>query len=97
MSRKYLLDTGPAFDLLFHRRGIRERVREARIRGFRIGIGMPVLGEIIAGVEASATRDANLPVVRRGLSEFVLWPYTDDAAWEYGRLFAELRRIGRPM
>jgi len=26
-----------------------------------------------------------------------LWPFTLDVAREYGRLFAELRRIGRPM
>jgi tRNA(fMet)-specific endonuclease VapC len=31
------------------------------------------------------------------LATFILWPYDAAAAWEYGRLFAELRRIGRPM
>ncbi len=25
------------------------------------------------------------------------WPYTNEAAAEFGRLFAELRRVGRPM
>ena len=35
--------------------------------------------------------------MRRGVSELVLWSYTNDAAHEFGRLYAELRRIGRPM
>ena len=33
----------------------------------------------------------------RGLTLFVLWPFDEAAAWEYGRLYAELKRIGRPM
>lgn len=97
MSRKYLLDTGPAFDLMFRRRGVHERARQARASGARVGICVPVLGEVIAGIEGSATRDENLPIIRRGLSGFILWPYTKEAAEEYGHLFTELRRIGRPM
>jgi tRNA(fMet)-specific endonuclease VapC len=58
---------------------------------------MPVLGEIVGGVEASATRDANWDALCRGLALLVLWPYDSAAAWEYGRLYAELRRLGRPM
>jgi tRNA(fMet)-specific endonuclease VapC len=27
----------------------------------------------------------------------VVWPYTKEAAEQFGRVFAELRRIGRPM
>jgi tRNA(fMet)-specific endonuclease VapC len=97
MSRRYLLDSGPAGDCIFRRRGVFERVREARNRGAKIGIGMPILGELVGGVEASSTREANWPILCRGLSTFVLWPFTPEAAWEYGRLYAELRRIGRPM
>jgi tRNA(fMet)-specific endonuclease VapC len=35
--------------------------------------------------------------LRLALSRLVIWPYTHEAAEEFGRLFAELRRIGRPM
>jgi tRNA(fMet)-specific endonuclease VapC len=97
MSRRYLLDSGPAADCIFRRRGVFERAREARARGAKIGIGLPVLGELVGGVEASATRDENWPILGRGLTTFVLWPFDAPAAWEYGRLYAELRRIGRPM
>jgi tRNA(fMet)-specific endonuclease VapC len=31
---------------------------------------------------------------RLALSRFIVWPYTNEAAAEYGRIFAELRRIG---
>lgn len=97
MSRRYLLDSGPAGDCIFRRRGVFERVREVRSSGAKIGIGIPILGELVGGVEASDTRDANWPILCRGLATFVLWPFDEAAAWEYGRLYAELRRLGRPM
>jgi predicted nucleic acid-binding protein len=35
--------------------------------------------------------------LRRSLSRLVVWPYTNDAAAQFGRVIAELRRMGRPM
>ena len=58
---------------------------------------MPVVGELFFGVEASATRDANLPKLKRALSGILCWPFDRAAAEEYGRLAAELKRLGRPM
>ena len=97
MTRRYLLDSGPAGDFIFRRRGVFERAREMRQRGARIGIVAPVLGEIVGGVEASTTREENWDIMCRGLATLILWPFDSVAAWEYGRLYAELRRIGRPM
>jgi tRNA(fMet)-specific endonuclease VapC len=97
MTHRYLLDSGPAFDYIFHRRGVFERAREARRTGAKVGIGVPVFGEIIGGIEASTTRDQNWDIVRHGLATFILWPFDRTAAYEYGRLFAELRRMGRTM
>lgn len=82
MSR-YLLDINALADCVFRRRGVHERVRAARIAGHKIGI------------EYSATRDANLDVVNRTVGLFRLWPFTPDAAREYGRRYADLRRRGR--
>ncbi len=56
-----------------------------------------MFGELVGGVEASATRDENWDALRHGIATLVLWPFDEAAAWEYGRLYAELRRIGRPM
>ena len=93
--RRYLLDTNAAADSIFRRLGVQDRVKGARAAGHRIGIGLPVLGELYAGVEYSATRDDNLDVLRRSVRLFTLWPFTPEAAEVYGRLYAELRCKGR--
>ncbi|HUY34297.1 MAG TPA: type II toxin-antitoxin system VapC family toxin [Pirellulales bacterium] len=94
---RYLLDTGIMSDFINHRKGVDVEVREARRRGARIGTCMPVVGELFYGVEASATRGANLPRLKRALSGIICWPFDRLAAEEFGRLAAELKRLGRPM
>lgn len=97
MKRRYLLDTGIAQDYQDRRRGVRERAVAERRNGHRIGICVPVLGDLWSGVECSATRERNLARLRHAISALIIWPYTEDAAEEYRRIFAELRRIGRPI
>jgi tRNA(fMet)-specific endonuclease VapC len=93
VTRRYLLDTGPAQDFLFQRRGVQDRVEQARLSGAKVGICTPVLGEIAAGLEGSASRESSWKIARRRLGKLVCWPYDPAAAHEYGRIFAELRRI----
>lgn len=95
MIRRYLLDTGIAQDFQDDRFGVRARADAERKLGHRIGICVPVLGELWSGAEGSASRDLNLQRLRHALSRLVVWPYTSAAAAEYGRIFAELRRTGR--
>ena len=95
--RRYLLDTGIAQDFINHRNGVRERADAVRKEGNRLGICTPVLGELWSGVEGSSSRDRNLGRLQHALSRLVGWPYTTEAAEEFGRIFADLRRIGRPM
>ena len=95
--KRFLLDTGPAQDFNNDRNGIRERVDAERHRSNRIGICTPVLGELWSGVEGGRTRENNIHRLRFGLSRLILWPYDEKAAEEFGRILAELRRIGRPM
>jgi tRNA(fMet)-specific endonuclease VapC len=95
--RRYLLDTGIAQDFIHRRHGVPDRADRERHRGHRIGICVPALGELWSGVEGSATRERNAQRLRHALSRLVIWPYTTDAAEEFGRIFAELRRLGRPM
>lgn len=95
--RRYLLDTGIAQDFMNDRHGVRPRVDAARRQGHRIGICMPVLGELWAGVEGSESREKNLQKLRHGLSRLTLWPCDEKAAVEFGRIFTELRRLGRPI
>src|SRR5205085_12628457 len=93
----FLLDTGIAEDFAKRRNGIVERADAERQRGHRIGVCTPVLGELWSGVEGSASRDRNLQRLQNGLSRLILWPYDERAAAEYGRIFTELKRQGRPM
>ena len=44
--KRYLLDTGIAQDFINARHGVRTRADEYRQRGCRIGISVPVLGEL---------------------------------------------------
>jgi tRNA(fMet)-specific endonuclease VapC len=91
------LDTGSAGDYIARRFGMAQRVADRQRRGDRIGICPPVLGELRAGVELSQTRDRNLARLKSALGNLVLWPFDKAAAIEFGRIFARLRRIGRPM
>jgi tRNA(fMet)-specific endonuclease VapC len=95
--RRYLLDTGIAGDYINRRHGVYERAREEVTRGNRIGIGVPVLAELYYGIELSASRERNLQRLSVALATLTVWPFTEDAAAEYGRIAAELRRAGRPM
>lgn len=97
MTRRYLLDSGPAQDFLFQRRGIQDRVEAARRSGAKIGICTPVLGEIAGGLNHSDSREASWEIARRRLGKLLCWPYEKPASLEYGRIVAELKRLGRPM
>jgi tRNA(fMet)-specific endonuclease VapC len=94
---RYLLDTNAMGDFIDHRKGVDARVREARMRGAIIGTCMPVAAELFFGAEFSASRDINRPRVVRALSRIKCWPFDRLAVEEYGRIAAELGRIGRPM
>jgi tRNA(fMet)-specific endonuclease VapC len=94
MSR-YLLDTNAMGDLMNRRHAVHVRAAEARKRGADIGTCEPVVAELYAGVENSATRDANLVVLRRTLAGLKCWPLDRRASEEFGRLFVALKRVGR--
>jgi tRNA(fMet)-specific endonuclease VapC len=95
--KRFLLDTGIASDYINRRLGVFERASDAIARGDRVGTSSPVLGELWAGVQHSNTRDPNIKRLRRQLVNFTVWPFDKAAAEEFGRLYAELRRLGRPM
>lgn len=94
---RYLLDTGIASDYVNRRLGVYERARQAVADGHRIGVGTPVLGELWGGIQLSASRDRNEKLLKRHLANWTIWPFDKSAAEVYGRLFAELRRMGRAM
>jgi tRNA(fMet)-specific endonuclease VapC len=92
-----MLDTNAIGDLIDGRKGVDVRAKAARRAGHRIGTCAPILGEFYFGLELSDTRDENMRRARPAVRSLVLWPFDHEAAAEFGRLHAELRRIGRPM
>jgi tRNA(fMet)-specific endonuclease VapC len=81
--RRFLLDTGAASDYINRRRGVFERAREEVARGNRIGIGIPVLAELLFGIELSASRERNLQRLHVALPTLKVWPFDERAAEEY--------------
>jgi tRNA(fMet)-specific endonuclease VapC len=94
---RYLFDTGIAGDYMNRRNGVHDRARQVVTRGHRIGIVVPVLGELRGGVELSASRERNHQRLEIALAAWTVWPFDERAAREFGRLFALLRRAGRSM
>jgi tRNA(fMet)-specific endonuclease VapC len=95
--RRFLLDTGIASDYINHRNGVRERAAEEVRQGNRLGIGTPVLAELLFGIEGSATREENMRRLYRALPTLKLWSFDEAAAEAYGRIAAGLKGSGRKM
>lgn len=91
------MDTGIAGDLIARRFPVTARVRDALARGDRVGIAVPALGELLFGVELSNDPERNWARLTRGLAQIRRWPFDVNAAQQYGRVWAALRRAGRPM
>jgi len=82
--RRFLLDSTIASDYINRRHGIFEKARA------EVAKGNP-------GIEHSASRDRNMKSLNSALSALRIWPLDSEAAFEYGRLHAELARLGRPI
>ena len=84
MIRRYLLDTGIAQDFQEDRHGVLDRAIAERKMGHRVGICVPVLGELWSGVECSASRERNLRSLRSAIS------------WLQGRVPPAIQLPSRP-
>lgn len=94
---RFLLDTNMAGHYINRRHGVFDRARLEVANGNPIGIGVPVLVELVAGVEHSSSRERNMKRLRTAITSLRLWPFDSSAAFEYGRIYAELARFGRPI
>jgi tRNA(fMet)-specific endonuclease VapC len=95
--RRFLLDTGIAGLYLDRKRGVFERAVAEAAKGNRVGIAVPVLGELAFRAEGSPRRDQNILRLHQALNVWKLWQADTQAAFEYGRIASELKSIGRPM
>jgi tRNA(fMet)-specific endonuclease VapC len=94
---RFLLDTGIAGDFMNRRNAVYERARDESRRGNVVGIGVPNLAELFDGAENSADPERTLQRLRVNMPSWRIWPFTNEAAAEFGRIRAALRRTGRPM
>jgi len=95
--RRYLLDTGIAGDFIHHRGPVRQRALDEARRGTLSASVVPVLaGAILRGREQRHPRPQP-PTPPRGTRVLQDLAIHNAAAARYGRLRAELDRIGRPM
>ena len=94
---RFLLDTNIAGHYINRRHGVFDRARVEVANGNPIGIGIPVLAELVAGIEHSSSRDRNMTRLKTSLASLRLWPFDSIAAFEYGRIYAELASLGRPI
>lgn len=94
---RFLLDSGVVTDYIDRRNAVFDRARAETQKGNRVGTAVPVLAELVSGIERSQSRDRNMKSLRLALDALTLWPFDQPTAFEYGRLHAELFRIGRPM
>lgn len=92
--RRYILDSGIVTDLANHLNAVDQRAAEALRQGDRVGVGTPVVGELLAGVENSASRQKNVARLERALSRLTFWSYDESAAREYAKIASDLRRRG---
>ena len=95
--KKLLLDSGILSDFTNRRRTVYDRVKEIASQRVRIGTCVPVVAEIAFGIEASVSREKNMQRFLSALPSFAVWPFDQEAAFRYGLIAAELRRMGRPM
>ncbi len=95
--RRYLLDSNAVNAFMNHREPLWTRVREARLRGDRIGTCEPVVAELFHGLEFSSSRDANIVRLNRALSQMLSWLFDRDAARQCGQIMADLQRRGLPI
>ncbi|MBI1831857.1 MAG: type II toxin-antitoxin system VapC family toxin, partial [Planctomycetes bacterium] len=87
---RFLLDTNTAGHYVNKRLGVFDRARAEVVKGNVIGIAIPVLAELAAGVENSSSRDRNMKSLKAALGALRIWPVDTAAAFEFGRIYAEL-------
>jgi len=95
--KRFLLDSNAVNDLMRRQVNVLANYTHARRGGFRVGTCEPIVAEILAGLEMSSTRAANVDRFHRTLSEIACWPLDRAASQAFGKIAAELRRLGRPM
>jgi tRNA(fMet)-specific endonuclease VapC len=97
MTHRFIFDSNSVSDAIYRKRGVNERVKQAKLKGWRLGTCPPVTGELFFGAVNSDSRERSLRELKLGLQGFKIWPYGLAEAELYDYFAAYLKRSGRPM
>jgi tRNA(fMet)-specific endonuclease VapC len=94
---QYLLDTDTCIYLLNGHAGIKARVAQVGVE--TLAVAIPSVGELYFGAYNSARVEANLARIRAFLADPgpAILPIDETAIEQFGRLKADLRRLGQPI
>lgn len=92
--KRYLLDSNMLSPYLDRREPVATRVRDAVLRGCRVGTCEPVVAEMLYGLQLSSQPEKNIRRLEIGLKQIACWPLDRAASQTYGKSAADLRRMG---
>lgn len=91
----YLLDCNHLSAALRKVSPVRERIHQGRRAGLRFLSCYPVLCELEAGIQQTQKPEENRRRLAQLLRHVRLWPLDAETARQYGKIYIELRRLGR--
>lgn len=92
MTGKQLLDTNIVVALLNNVPEVTERIRDSEAF-----VSNTILGELYFGAENSRRAPENVDKIRAFARGITVLPIDDMTAHEYGKIKAQLRRLGKPI
>ena len=92
----YLLDTN-AWATYLNRSGSAVAKKVAQMGAADIRLCSIVKAELLFGAQKSGRRDSNLQLLAKLFAAFASVGFGDDAAEQYGRIRAELEKVGKPI
>lgn len=97
MMRRFLLDTNHISKAINPAAAMAQRIVEAQRDGHRIGVCLPVLCEVEAGMRYVQRPELYRKSLDHLLKTVRVWPMDALTTKLYGDLFAELRSLGRAL
>jgi tRNA(fMet)-specific endonuclease VapC len=91
----YLLDTNHASAVFSYKLDLATHAKATAADQF--GLPIPAIGELWFMVFASTRLQRNQHRLLEIMPDFTQWPFNEEAAIEFGRMKAELKKIGRPI
>jgi len=92
---QYLLDTNHASAVFSYQLDLATHPKATAAD--QLGLPVPVIGELWFMVFASARLQKNQHRLLEIMPDFTQWAFDENAAIEFGRIKAELKKLGRPI